>query len=143
MNKKELKGITLNVYLYIVKKGKQVGPRDVMKGLHLSSPSVAYRHLQKLEDLGYLEKDNYGQYLIKEKASIKGSIWIGQRLVSKMLIYAIVFLGILIVELFVFAIHFQVENYVFKVFFILFMIITIFAFAIFTVEVLLQRRKTL
>ena len=55
--KEELEGITLNVYLYCVKKGKPVGPRDVMKGANLSSPSVAYRHLQKLEDSGYLQKN--------------------------------------------------------------------------------------
>jgi hypothetical protein len=142
-NAKELEGITLRVYLYIVKKGKQVGPRDVMKGLHLSSPSVAYRHLQKLEDLGYLKKNKYGEYLIKDKAPIKGSIWIGYRLLSKMLVYSVVFLGILVVELFVFAIHFQVESYVFKVFFILLIIVTGFALGVFTIEGLLQRRKTL
>jgi DNA-binding IclR family transcriptional regulator len=53
----ELQGITLNVYLYVAKKDKPVGPRDVMKGVNLSSPSVAYRHLQKLEDEGYLAKN--------------------------------------------------------------------------------------
>ena len=47
----ELEGITLSVYWYVVKEGKPVGPREVMKGAHLSSPSVAYRHLQKLEEL--------------------------------------------------------------------------------------------
>ncbi len=64
-NNEELEGITLSVYLYAVKKGKPVGPRDVMKGVHLSSPSVAYRHLQKLEDLGCLQKNMYGEYIIK------------------------------------------------------------------------------
>ena len=57
-NSEELEGTTLNVYLYVVKKGKPIGPRDVMKALNLSSPSVAYRHLQKLEDLDYLQKDD-------------------------------------------------------------------------------------
>jgi hypothetical protein len=28
----ELEGLTLSVYLYVVKKGKPVGPRDVVKG---------------------------------------------------------------------------------------------------------------
>lgn len=142
-NTKELEGITLSVYLYIVKKGKQVGPRDVMKGLHLSSPSVAYRHLQKLEDLGYLKKNKYGEYLIRDKAPVKGSIWIGYRLVPKMLVYSIIFLGILVVELIVFVIHYQVENYPFKVFFILLIIVTGFAMGVFTVESLLQRSRTL
>lgn len=142
-NTKELEGITLSVYLYIVRKGKQVGPRDVMKGLRLSSPSVAYRHLQKLEDLGYLKKNKYGEYLIKDKASVKGFIWIGHRLVPKMLVYSIVFLGILVVELVVFAIHYQVENYTFKVFFMLLIIVTGFAMGVFTVEGILQRSRTI
>ncbi len=38
--KEELEGITLSVYLYVVKKGKPVGPRETMKGAKLSSPSV-------------------------------------------------------------------------------------------------------
>ncbi len=42
-----------------------------MKALNLSSPSVAYRHLQKLDDLGYLQKNDYGEYIAKNKAHIK------------------------------------------------------------------------
>ena len=95
----ELEGITLNVYLYAAKKGKPVGPRDVMKGANLSSPSVAYRHLQKLEDSGYLQKNEYGEYTVKTKAHIEGFVWLGKRLVPKMWLYSLVFLGILIVEL--------------------------------------------
>jgi hypothetical protein len=45
----ELEGLTLSVYLYVVKKGKPVGPRDVVKGAHLSSPSVAYRPCRSLK----------------------------------------------------------------------------------------------
>jgi len=45
----EPEGTTLNVYSYVVKKGKPVGPREVMRGTNLSSPSVAYWHLQKLK----------------------------------------------------------------------------------------------
>ena len=36
-----LQGVTLKVYLYVVKKHGPVGPRDVMRGVRLSSPSVA------------------------------------------------------------------------------------------------------
>ena len=138
----ELEGITLSVYLYIVKKGKPVGPRDVMKGANLSSPSVAYRHLQKLEDMGYLQKNNHGEYLTKDKAHVRGYIWIGRRMLPKMMIYALIFLSILIVELIVLAIHYAVETYEFKVFFLLLILVTGFAMIVFIVEGLLQRRKT-
>jgi hypothetical protein len=142
VNNEELEGITLSVYLYIVKKGKPVGPRDAMKGAHLSSPSVAYRHLQKLEDLGYLQKDKYGEYVTKDKARVRGYIWIGRRMMSKMLFYSLIFMSILIVELIVLAIHYSVENYTFKVFFLLLTIITGFAMGVFIAEGLLQRRRT-
>jgi hypothetical protein len=52
----ELEGNTLDVYAYAVKEGRPVGPRDVMRGANLSSPSVAYRQLQKLENLGLMGK---------------------------------------------------------------------------------------
>lgn len=138
----ELKGITLSVYLYVVRKGKPVGPRDVMKGANLSSPSVAYRHLQKLEDLGYLQKDRYGEYVLKDKASIRGYIWIGRRMLPKMLVYALTFTSILIIELIVLAIHYSVETYEFKVFFLLLTSVTGFAMAVFTIEALRHHKRT-
>jgi hypothetical protein len=137
----ELEGITLNVYLYVVRKGKPVGPRDVMKGANLSSPSVAYRHLQKLEDLGYLQKNNYGEYVTKGKAHVRGYMWIGKRMLPKMLVYALTFLTILIIELIVLAIHYPVETDEFKVFFLLLTLITGFAMAVFTVEALRHRKR--
>jgi ABC-type multidrug transport system fused ATPase/permease subunit len=141
-NNEELEGITLSVYLYAVKKGKPVGPRDVMKGANLSSPSVAYRHLQKLEDLGYLQKNQYGEYVTKDKASVRGYIWVGRRMLPKMLVYSIIFMIILIVELVVLAIHYSVENYTFKVFFLLLTLVTGFAMAVFAFEALRHRRRT-
>ena len=141
-NNEELEGITLSVYLYVVKKGKPVGPRDAMKGAHLSSPSVAYRHLQRLEDLGYLQKNKYGEYVTKDKAHVRGYIWIGRRMMPKMLVYSLIFMSILIVELVVLAMHYSVEGYSFKVFFLLLTLITGFAMGVFIVEGLLQHRRT-
>jgi hypothetical protein len=138
----ELDGITLNVYLYIAKKGKPVGPRDAVAGAHLSSPSVAYRHLQKLEDLGLVRKNEYGEYLVKEKASIGGYTWIGAHIYPKMLLYSLFFLSILIVEILVLAIHFSVETEKFKIFFLLLISITGLAMAVFIVEGLFQRKRT-
>jgi hypothetical protein len=137
----KLEGITLNVYLYAVKKGKPVGPRDVMKGVNLSSPSVAYRHLQKLEDAGYLQKNEYGEYTVKTKAHVGGHTWLGRRLIPKMWLYSLLFTGILIVELYVLILHYSVENYEFKVFFLLLMLITGLALAVFAVEGLLQNKR--
>jgi hypothetical protein len=136
-----LEGTTLVVYMYAVNKGKPVGPRDVMKGVGLSSPSVAYRHLQKLEDRGDLQKNEYGEYTVKNKAHIRGRVWIGNHLWLKMWLYASVFLAILIVEIIILTLHYSVETNEFKVFFFLLTIITGFALAVFTIEGLLQNKR--
>ncbi len=137
----ELEGITLNVYLHAVKKGKPVGPRDVMKGVNLSSPSVAYRHLQKLEDAGYLQKNEYGEYTVKSKAYIRGYVWLGRHLLPKMWLYSLLFLVILFVELIVLLVHFSIETLEFKVFFLLLTLITILALTVFAVEGLLLKKR--
>ena len=62
-------------------------------------------------------------------------------LIPKMWLYSLLFLAILIVELFVLFIHFSIETLEFKVFFLLLTLITGLALAVFTVEGLLQSRR--
>jgi hypothetical protein len=140
-DKEPLEGITLKVYLYVVKNKKPVGTREVTRGLDLSSPSVAYRHLEKLETMDLLQKNEYGEYTVKQRANVAGHTWIGRRLFPKMLLYSTVFAVILIVELVVFALHFSVENFEFKIFFALLILVTGLALAVFVVEGLRQHRK--
>lgn len=137
----EIEGTTLDVYLHVLKKGKPVGPREVMKAVNLSSPSVAYRHLQKLEDLGYLQKNQYGEYITKNKAKISGYVWLGHHLIPKMWRYSIIFVAILATELIVLAIHYRVETYEFKIFFLLLILVTVTALGVFTREGMLQNRR--
>lgn len=89
----------------MVKEGKPVGPRDVTRGLSLSSPSVAYRHLQKLENLGLLQRDTYGEYILREKVAVKGHLWIGRNLVPRLMFYSFFFIGVFSVEVTVIAIR--------------------------------------
>jgi len=130
----EREGTTFSVYLFVAKEGKPVGPRDVMRGVHLSSPSVAYRHLQKLEDSGLLKKNEYGEYLLRKKRSVNGYHWIGRRLLPNAMFYFYFFLGLFITVIVVFAIHYAVETYDFKVFFALGLSITGIAMILFLKE---------
>lgn len=95
----DLNASTFQTYMYLVKVGKPVGPRDVMRGANLSSPSVAYRNLQKLVDLGLVVKDEYSNYVVKEKANMKGYMWFGKTLVPTFIIFGFVFVGMLIAEI--------------------------------------------
>ena len=137
-----IEGTTLTVYSYVVRQGKPIGTRDVMRGAGLSSPSVAYRHLQKLENLGLLQRNEYGDYIVKEKTKVRGYLWVGRRLLPRMLIYAFAFMGILFLELAILAIHFEAEtssaNYQFTIFFLIITLITAAAMSLFLVEGILQ-----
>jgi hypothetical protein len=94
----EIEGTTLRIYVILVKHDKPLGPREVMRLANLSSPSVAYRQLQKLEDLSLVEKDQFGEYTLKQRQSVKGHFWIGRKLFPRLVFYSFFFLGILSVE---------------------------------------------
>jgi hypothetical protein len=96
----EIEGTTLRIYVILVKHDKPLGPREVMRLANLSSPSVAYRQLQKLEDLGLVEKDQFGEYTLRQRQSVKGHFWIyiGRKLFPRLFFYSFFFLGILSVE---------------------------------------------
>lgn len=136
-----LEGTTLNVYIYVAKEGKPLGPRDVMRGVHLSSPSVAYRHLQKLESVGLLKKNDYGEYVLKEKAKVSGFYWVGRNLLPRTMFYFFFFFGLFILEIAVLAIHWVYETYEIKVFFALGLSITGIAMAFFLLEGIMMLRR--
>jgi predicted DNA-binding transcriptional regulator len=63
----ELRGKTLQVYLHLLRHGKAAGVREIQKELGFSSPSVAFHHLEKLINLGIIEKDEYERYVLVKK----------------------------------------------------------------------------
>jgi hypothetical protein len=136
-----LEGKTLTVYSYVVKEGKPVGPREVMRGVNLSSPSVAYWHLQKLEACGLLEKNEYGAYVVKEKVNISGHLWIGRTLVPRLMCYSLFFLGIVGTEVAIIAIQFFLQGQIPSMDLIYLAATNIVAMTLFLVEGLLLRRK--
>jgi hypothetical protein len=129
----DLNKTTLQTYLYLVKVGKPVGPRDLMRGANLSSPSVAYRNLQKLTDKGLVNKDEYGNYVLKQKIHLKGYIWVGKNLIPRFAILGLVFVGALIGEIAVLIPHLIAGSTVEGSFWLL-TFLTIISAAIFLVE---------
>lgn len=99
MNHQDMEDTTFKIYLFLVKEAKPSGPRDVMRGTSLSSPSVAYRHLQKLENLGLIQKNSFGQYTVIERQTFKGYVWVGRSLLPRLLFYSFFFLGLCMVGL--------------------------------------------
>ncbi len=137
----ELNATTFQTYVYLVRAGKPVGPRDVMRGANLSSPSVAYRNLQKLIDLGLVLKDEYGNYVVKEKIGLKGHVWVGKSLIPRFIVFGFVFLGVLIAEVAILVPHLLLEASIEGSFWLL-TAITIVAAIIFLVEGSRFRKKS-
>ncbi len=89
----ELQGNTLRVYWYLINStDAPVGPRDVQRKLGFSSPSLAVYHLDKLVELGVVEK-TAGQYrvtrivdvgILKQFTKIRGFIFPRQLLYASM-----------------------------------------------------------
>ncbi len=142
MSTEELEGTTLNVYSCMVREGKPMGPRETMRLANLSSPSVAYWHLQKLESLGFLTKNEYGEYLVKEKVNISGHLWVGKTLVPRLIFYAFFFIGILGVEAVAIAIPFFQSGQTPDIYLFYLMAPTAIAMLLFLSEGIWLRRKT-
>ncbi len=136
-----LNASTFQTYVYLVKVGKPVGPRDVMRGANLSSPSVAYRNLQKLMELGLVTKDPYGNYVAKEKMGLKGYVWVGKTLIPRFAVFGLIFIGVLITEFVVLLPHLFFGASIEGAFWLL-IIVTIVSATIFMVEALKFRKKT-
>lgn len=141
MANEELEGNTLNVYAYIVHANKPVGTRDVTRGASLSSTSVAHRHLQKLEELGLIEKNVYGDYILKEKTSVSGHVWVGRNLVPRLIFYSFFFMGAFSAEIAIILIGYLVGGLIVETSFLFLTGMTAVAMILFLVEGVSLRRK--
>lgn len=96
---RELKGKTLQVYVYMLKKREPIGVRELQRDLNFSSPSVANYHIEKLIDLNLVSKDEYGRYYISQKAQIsvlESFVNVGGRTIPRMSFFAAFFTTLLI-----------------------------------------------
>jgi predicted DNA-binding transcriptional regulator len=91
----ELKGKTLLVYWYLLQQSTHsVGVREVQRALSFSSPSIAVHHLQKLQDLGLVEKKGTGEYVLEEEVKVgilRFFTRMGHFLVPRYLFYSVLF----------------------------------------------------
>jgi hypothetical protein len=98
---KGLKGKTLQIYSYLLKSGELVGAREVQRDLGLSTPSLAVYHLDKLTDLGLVEK-RYGNYQIQRKVKVgalTNYVLLGRLMLPRHFFYAVFFSAMLLTYL--------------------------------------------
>jgi predicted DNA-binding transcriptional regulator len=91
----ELKGKTLLVYWYLLQQpDHMVGVRQVQRALSFSSPSIAVHHLEKLQDLGLVQKKGTGEYVLEEEVKVgilRFFMRMGRYLVPRYLFYSVLF----------------------------------------------------
>ena len=88
----ELRGNTLRVYIYALKK-RRVGVREVQRALLMSNPSLAQYHLNKLKDLGLVAENN-GEYEVVAEVKVdvmRDFLRLGTLIVPRFVFYAVVF----------------------------------------------------
>jgi DNA-binding transcriptional ArsR family regulator len=88
----QIRGTTLRVYWYLFRNTKPVGVRETQRALSMSSPSTALYHLEKLRELGVTDKDEMGQYFLKEQVpvgTLRMFLRIGPLILPRYLFYAI------------------------------------------------------
>jgi hypothetical protein len=90
----ELNTTTFDIYLYLVKAKEPEGPREIMRAVDITSPGVVHRHLQKLTDWDWVQKDPYGRYTVKRKVGFSGYVWIGRRLLPTSILFAVSFVAL-------------------------------------------------
>jgi len=99
----ELKGKTLLVYWYLLRSvGVGVGVREVQRSLGFSSPSVAAHHLDKLLNLGLVNKSAMGEYFLVQEVKVgilRFFTRLGHFLVPRYLFYSVLLTTMLILYL--------------------------------------------
>jgi hypothetical protein len=89
----EIRGNTLRAYMQVLKHGP-CELREVQRALGLSTASLAFYHLNKLLEAGYVRQDEYGRYIAAEGAIgdvLVGYSKVGSAIVPQLAFFAVLF----------------------------------------------------
>ncbi|MFP3984847.1 MAG: hypothetical protein ACLFU9_02625 [Candidatus Bathyarchaeia archaeon] len=89
----QLKGKTLQVYWYLLRSSNHsAGVREIQRSLRFSSPSVAFHHLEKLQNFGLVTQKSTGEYVLADEVKVgilRFFTRIGRFLVPRYLFYSV------------------------------------------------------
>jgi len=95
-DERELSRTSLKIYVLLLESGKPLGVRDIARALDIPASTVHY-HIRKLEELGVVRSSGLG-YEVANPLKLEEYIILGRRLVPRLLIYSLFFLGVAIGE---------------------------------------------
>ena len=95
-----LRGNTLRVYWHVLRSGDRVvGVRGTQRALGFSSPALAVYHLDKLTELGLVEKEPTGEYRLVRAVNVgvlKQFVRFGTFVLPRYFLYATMFTTLLV-----------------------------------------------
>ncbi|RLG88214.1 MAG: ArsR family transcriptional regulator [Thermoprotei archaeon] len=95
----ELTGVPLKIYVYLLESKEPKSVREIAEALNMAPSSIHY-HLKKLVSIGIIKRDING-YTVNKKINIEGYMILMNKLIPRLLIYSLFFLGVLIGEIIV------------------------------------------
>lgn len=108
-----LKDLTLKVYHLLLKEDRPLSIRAVQRKLELSSPSLAFYHLNKLENVGLIRQTPNG-YVV-DSVLLGDLVRLKRMFIPRFVFYVGFFLFVLIVELTIYKPAQPTPEYVFHV----------------------------
>jgi len=110
----ELRGKAWKVYWLLLKRGCPLSVREVQRALRFSSPSVAQHHLERLRELGLVEKQTAGGcYFLVEEVKIgvlRHFVKLGRLLFPRYFFYAVFSTTLYVIYLAIFMQDFSQES---------------------------------
>jgi DNA-binding Lrp family transcriptional regulator len=96
---RELEDIELKIYLYLLRENKPHSIREIARALDMAPSSVHY-HVRKMVEAGLLRRTSEG-YIVDRIIRIEGYIILWRRIIPRLIIYSLFFLGLFLGELIV------------------------------------------
>ncbi len=81
----------LKIYVYLLESKNPKGVREIARELNMPVSTVYY-HLKRLEDLEIVRRRE-GGYVIARAIRIEGYVLLGRKLIPRLIIYSLFFLG--------------------------------------------------
>ncbi|MCC6033522.1 MAG: winged helix-turn-helix domain-containing protein [Desulfurococcaceae archaeon] len=130
----DLSRAALKIYVYLLESKDPKGVRDIARALNMPVSSVHY-HLKRLEDLEIVGRRGDG-YVVTKTVHFEGYVLLGRKLIPRLLIYSLFFLGVSLSQTYIVLINRTVTSDK-----LLLLILCLVAFTLFLLEGLNMRLK--
>ncbi len=130
----ELTGVPLKIYVYLLESKEPKSVREIAEALNMAPSSIHY-HLKKLASIGIIKR-NINGYTVNKKINIEGYMILMNKLIPRLLIYSLFFLGVLIGEIIVI-----LETRIINVDRGISLLTTLIAFILFFYEGIISKKK--